>query len=195
MKATNPWITYRTRFLVKAQQLTTTLDFTDILGRQHSGREGDYLVESSDAILRVVPRQIFEDIYVPVLSGQDETSARPNTAPQYETLLLEQPRNSAKSCRSAGAPSARDSAILSLPPHLTPHISPTLPRPPQPHPRPSLTVSLTCPSQRLLADHWPLITGRRLLCERPMNSTCGKQILAPAPSPSLLRIQPMVFLS
>ncbi|MGB8583781.1 MAG: hypothetical protein WCD47_23405 [Candidatus Sulfotelmatobacter sp.] len=70
MKATNPWITYRTRFLVKAKQLTTSLTFTDALGRQHSGRKGDYLVESSDGVLRIAPRQIFEDIYVPLLAAE-----------------------------------------------------------------------------------------------------------------------------
>ena len=70
MKATNPWITYRTRFLVKAKQLTASLNFTDALGRQHSGRKGDYLVESSDGVLRIAPRQIFEDIYVPLLAGE-----------------------------------------------------------------------------------------------------------------------------
>jgi hypothetical protein len=70
MNATTPWITYRTRFLVKAKQLTTRLTFTDALGRQHSGRKGDYLVESSDGVLRIAPRQIFEDIYVPVLAAE-----------------------------------------------------------------------------------------------------------------------------
>ena len=79
MKATNPWITYRTRFLVKAKQLTTSLAFTDVLGRQHSGRKGDYLVESSDGVLRIVSRQIFEDIYVHLpaseIPGQRETPA------------------------------------------------------------------------------------------------------------------------
>jgi hypothetical protein len=81
MKASNPWITYRTRFLVKAKQLTTSLTFADVLGRQHSGRKGDYLVESSDGVLRIAPRQIFEDIYVPLLSGasphQPETPSLP----------------------------------------------------------------------------------------------------------------------
>jgi hypothetical protein len=67
MKASTPWITYRTRFLVKAKQLTTSLTFADVLGRQHSGRKGDYLVESADGVLRIAPRQIFEDIYVPLL--------------------------------------------------------------------------------------------------------------------------------
>jgi|SRR5579863_5179241 len=81
MKAT-PWITYRTRFLVKAKQLTSSLTFTDVLGRLHSGRKGDYLVESSDGVLRIAPRQIFEDIYVPLLADQpgdfSECSVSPN---------------------------------------------------------------------------------------------------------------------
>jgi hypothetical protein len=68
MKAATPWITYRTRFLVNAKQLTASLSFTDSLGRHHSGRKGDYLVESSDGILSIASRQIFEDIYVPLLS-------------------------------------------------------------------------------------------------------------------------------
>ena len=60
------WTTYRTRFLVKAKQLSSTLSFVDPLGRQHSGRKGDYLVESSDGVISIAPRQIFEDIYVPI---------------------------------------------------------------------------------------------------------------------------------
>jgi hypothetical protein len=73
MKAPNSWITYRTRFLVKAKQLNTSLNFTDVLGRQHSGVRGDYLVESSEGVLTIAPRQIFEDIYVPLPIGQGET--------------------------------------------------------------------------------------------------------------------------
>jgi hypothetical protein len=68
---TAEWKTYRTRFLVKAKQLSATLSFTDTLGRQHSGRKGDYLVESSDGVLRIAPRQIFEDIYVPMALVDD----------------------------------------------------------------------------------------------------------------------------
>jgi hypothetical protein len=64
--ATAEWKTYRTRFLVKAKQLSSTLSFVDALGRHHSGRKGDYLVESSDGVLRIAPRQIFEDVYVPM---------------------------------------------------------------------------------------------------------------------------------
>jgi hypothetical protein len=95
MKATNPWITYRTRFLVKAKQLTTSLTFADVLGRQHSGRRGDYLVESSDGVLRIAPRQIFEDIYVPLLSGetieQREIPAVPSLPPHLVVRKSPQP--------------------------------------------------------------------------------------------------------
>ncbi len=90
MKASSPWITYRTRFLVKAKQLTTSLTFTDVLGRQHSGRKGDYLVESSDGVLRIAPRQIFEDIYVPLLAG--ETPEPIITPPQAENSAQPQTR-------------------------------------------------------------------------------------------------------
>jgi len=68
---TAEWKTYRTRFLVKAKQLSSSLSFTDSLGRQHSGSKGDYLVESSDGILRIAPRQIFEDIYVSMDAPQE----------------------------------------------------------------------------------------------------------------------------
>ncbi|MGB9360401.1 MAG: hypothetical protein WCA99_02280, partial [Candidatus Sulfotelmatobacter sp.] len=56
---------------------------TDVLGRQHSGRKGDYLVESSDGVLRIAPRQIFEDIYVPLLAGE---TPEPITTPSQENL-------------------------------------------------------------------------------------------------------------
>ena len=65
------WKTYRTRFLVKAKQLSSNLTFVDSLGRQHSGRKGDYLVESSDGVLCIHPRQIFEDIYVPIAQAEE----------------------------------------------------------------------------------------------------------------------------
>ena len=117
MKA-NPWITYRTRFLVKAKQLTTTLTFTDVLGRQHSGRKGDYLVESSDGVLRIAPRQIFEDIYVPLFADSkpadtkcadsEKIPAQP-TIPPYQKAW--RPNGSHRPDRTGGP--------LSLPPHLT----------------------------------------------------------------------------
>jgi len=88
MKAATPWITYRTRFLVKARQLATNLTFTDLLGRQHSGGPGDYLVESSDGVFRIASRQIFEDVYVPLLAGefpsQDKTAPNPEIWQQNE---------------------------------------------------------------------------------------------------------------
>ena len=113
MKATNPWITYRTRFLVKAKQLTASLNFTDSLGRSHSGRKGDYLVESSDGVLRIAPRQIFEDIYVPLLASSDQTpeqsrSEQARTPRQHDTMLYHEP----------SLPHETPST-LSLPPHLT----------------------------------------------------------------------------
>jgi hypothetical protein len=67
------WKTYRTRFLVKAKQLNSNFSFVDALGRQHSGRRGDYLVESSDGVVSITPRRIFEDIYVPILSERPLT--------------------------------------------------------------------------------------------------------------------------
>src|SRR5437764_13053360 len=62
------WNTYRTRFLVQAKQLTEPLTFTDVLGREHHGDSGDYLIESSDG-LRIARREIFEDVYVAMESA------------------------------------------------------------------------------------------------------------------------------
>ena len=89
-----PWITYRTRFLIKAKQLSTSLTFVDLLGRHHSGRKVDYLVESGDGVLSIAPRQIFEDIYVPLQAGetqaqddsmQEETKHPSSPTPHYAT--------------------------------------------------------------------------------------------------------------
>ena len=71
MKATG-WKTYRTRFLVNAKQLSSNLTFTDSLGRHHSGRRGDYLVEFSDGLMRIASQQIFEDVYVPMAFVPEE---------------------------------------------------------------------------------------------------------------------------
>jgi hypothetical protein len=71
MNVEAPWTVYRTRFLVHARQLTEPLVFTDALGREHSGRPGDYLMESSDGLRRITPRHLFEDIYVPVHASLD----------------------------------------------------------------------------------------------------------------------------
>jgi hypothetical protein len=63
-KTSATWKIYRTRFLIKARQLTQPLLFVDALGREHRGQPGDYLVESSDGARRIAPRLIFEDVYV-----------------------------------------------------------------------------------------------------------------------------------
>ncbi len=70
------WNTYRTRFLVRARQLTEPLAFTDPLGREHYGRPGDYLVQASNGLLRIAPREIFEDVYVAMEQEVDQETER-----------------------------------------------------------------------------------------------------------------------
>ena len=70
------WKIYRTRFLTRAKQLTTPMDFIDHLGRQHAGLAGDYLVETSDGVRRIAPRQMFEDIYVELSPGGPQASSQ-----------------------------------------------------------------------------------------------------------------------
>jgi hypothetical protein len=81
------WSTYRTRFLVRAKQLTQSLTFTDPLGREHRGRPGDYLVQSSEGLLRIAPREIFEDIYVPMENERGVTNHPPSVSRQ-ESLRI-----------------------------------------------------------------------------------------------------------
>lgn len=78
------WTTYRTRFLITAKQLNAPLTFVDAIGREHSGQKGDYLVQSSDGSQRIAPREIFEDIYVPMnQNGESWNSlARPTVSPR-----------------------------------------------------------------------------------------------------------------
>jgi len=93
------WKTYRTRFLVKAKQLSSALSFIDHLGRQHCGRRGDYLVESFDGVLSIAPRQIFEDIYVTMstegdcsqqsISGSMSIEAQGQEASRFDRLRIE----------------------------------------------------------------------------------------------------------
>jgi hypothetical protein len=87
----NPWITYRTRFLVKATQLDSSLVFTDLLGREHSGQPGDYLVESSEGIFRIAPRKIFEDIYVPMSADPSQPSLQDEWHEKTSPQLTMQP--------------------------------------------------------------------------------------------------------
>jgi hypothetical protein len=63
-KAASKWQVYRTRFLIRAKQLTKPLEFVDVLGREHRGKRGDYLVEMANGTQRIAPRRLFEDVYV-----------------------------------------------------------------------------------------------------------------------------------
>ena len=66
MNTGSEWQIYRTRFLIRAKQLSEPLVFVDALGREHCGQIGDYLVESSDGTSRIAARAIFEDVYVAI---------------------------------------------------------------------------------------------------------------------------------
>ena len=86
--AANDWQIYRTRFLIRAKQLTEPMFFVDALGREHRGQKGDYLVESSDGMRRIAPREIFEDVYVamgPAERSESSLTARSSANP---TTLL-----------------------------------------------------------------------------------------------------------
>jgi len=81
------WNTYRTRFLVQAKQLTEPLTFTDVLGREHHGDSGDYLVQSSDG-LRIARREIFEDVYV-LFKAEEQALPSPSAVDlNPETLTI-----------------------------------------------------------------------------------------------------------
>lgn len=88
-KTSATWKIYRTRFLIKARQLTQPLLFVDALGREHRGQPGDYLVESSDGARRIAPRLIFEDVYVAMgLAREDAPSLiEPVTATQAKRRI------------------------------------------------------------------------------------------------------------
>ena len=82
------WNIYRTRFLVRAQQLTQPLAFTDPLGREHRGTPGDYLVQSSEGLLRIAPRAIFEDVYVPMEHDRPVSNQPPQPPSEHESLRI-----------------------------------------------------------------------------------------------------------
>ena len=79
------WIVYRTRFLVRARQLTAPLHFVDALGREQSGVAGDYVVESSDGLTRITRQALFEDIYVPLVQNSFLPAGARFTAPGRAT--------------------------------------------------------------------------------------------------------------
>jgi hypothetical protein len=68
---------YRTRFLVKAKQLTRRTKFTDALGREHRGEKGDYLVESCEGTRSITRKKIFEDIYVAMNQSDGQRALAP----------------------------------------------------------------------------------------------------------------------
>jgi hypothetical protein len=82
------WNIYRTRFLVRAKQLTQPLAFTDPLGREHRGSPGDYLVQSSEGLLRIAPRAIFEDVYVPMENDRPVSNHAPQPPSEHESLRI-----------------------------------------------------------------------------------------------------------
>jgi hypothetical protein len=73
------WNLYRTRFLVKAKQLTEPFSFENALGYRYSGKPGDYLVEWSYGVKSILPRKFFEDVYVSMgpADGNGQLSATP----------------------------------------------------------------------------------------------------------------------
>jgi hypothetical protein len=100
------WKTYRTRFLIKAKQLSSSLSFVDSLGRQHSGRKGDYLVESSDGVISIAPRQIFEDIYV-VMGDTMNDDGMDGTETRSASTVPSSNRKLPQSCRGRGVAAPR----------------------------------------------------------------------------------------
>ena len=81
------WNTYRTRFLVRARQLTEPMIFTDVLGREHHGHPGDYVVQSAHG-LRIAPREIFEDVYVPLREEEAVLPGEPLAGSNPESLTI-----------------------------------------------------------------------------------------------------------
>jgi hypothetical protein len=69
------WKVYRTRFLVKAKQLTEPFSFINGLGYKHSGKPGDYLVEWSYGVKSILPRRFFEDVYVCMGAAEENWSS------------------------------------------------------------------------------------------------------------------------
>jgi hypothetical protein len=82
------WKTYRTRFVVRAKRLTQPFTFTDMNGREHHGRPGDYLIESREG-LRLSPREVFEDVYVAMEAAESLPSrSLDRVQPLADTAIL-----------------------------------------------------------------------------------------------------------
>ncbi len=70
----NQWKIFRTRYLVRARQLSERQTIIDASGQVIVGEPGDYLVESSDGSLRIARRDIFEDVYVRLEGTQEDAN-------------------------------------------------------------------------------------------------------------------------
>lgn len=100
------WLTYRTRFTVRARLLSAPLSFIDALGREQNGKRGDYLVESN-GMVTITARHIFEDVYVPLGSLQD-----PGLADGRELIANSSPRKSPISTKKSSFFPARNRRSL-----------------------------------------------------------------------------------
>jgi hypothetical protein len=92
--AVDGWNVYRTRFLVRATRLAEPFIFTDALGREQQGQAGDYLVESSEGMFRIAPREVFEDVYVPLEPGARTTAGPLSTGGLQRHSATEAPLTS-----------------------------------------------------------------------------------------------------
>jgi hypothetical protein len=63
-RSSTAWQFYRPRSRVKARRLTKPLVFVDVFGHEHRGNTGDYLVEWSDGMFRIAPRELIEENYI-----------------------------------------------------------------------------------------------------------------------------------
>jgi hypothetical protein len=115
-KTANTWQIYRTRFLIRARQLTKSLVFVDPLGREHRGKKGDYLVESSDGARNITPRQIFEDIYVALGSPRPTLALNPSAPLSRRPLRSFQPTDSVGTMRKGPVPCGKPAAHPRIPP-------------------------------------------------------------------------------
>ncbi len=211
------WKTYRTRFLVKAKQLSSSLSFVDHLGRQHCGRKGDYLVESSDGVLSIAPRRIFEDIYVPMPCWPNQTrpaNQEPAAVPEPMSESMTEPMTRRAKARPSRVCATPDSGSAThqgtsrttirtgaLGPHRrcrprsqrqTAAALSRSSRVSLPH---GFDLRLRRQPQPLLSDTVPKreFMPTTTNPDRPRFPQCGKPGPNPASSPSLLGIQPVVF--
>ena len=185
MKATNPWITYRTRFLVKAQQLTTSLHRSSrpatlrTQGRLSCRIERRRSQHRAPADLRGYLRAF--------ASRPDSSSGRDFRAARHSPIRNSDPGRNLPAVWDP-APARDSHALAPASPH--PQVSPTLSRPPQSDPRPSLSLDRLHRSWRnrrwssRRPEWWDrLFSARQTAGDRPTgnwqlaaSNCCGKPI-------------------